>query len=171
MNTIGIEIDKLTLCLENRETGALINTWCSRITLDKVKGLKRKGWKFDWTKPFKDGLEVYQLNLAGDDEIQGLIAIELDKSNAAVHIEIVETAPHNFGSHGKYKGTGGHLFAIAVKLSMENGFGGFVYFTAKTKLIEHYIKALGATLVNATTGMMAIEEDAAARLYKSYFKE
>ncbi len=44
---------------------------------------------------------------------------------------------------------GGHLFAIAIKLSIVNGFGGYIFFDAKnTELVEHYSSSIGAAMVN-----------------------
>lgn len=37
-----------------------------------------------------------------------------------------------------YEGVMGNLVAYACKLSLPRGYNGFVSFTAKTKLIEHY---------------------------------
>ena len=52
---------------------------------------------------------------------------------------------------------------------MENGFGGYTYFMAKSTLAEHYNKVLGAIIVNPRLRIMAIEEDAAQALIKKYF--
>ncbi len=60
---------------------------------------------------------------------------------------------------------------IDIKISFEQGFGGFVYFTAKSDLIEYYKEEFGAILINARDRTMVIEEEAAIKLYKLYFKE
>jgi hypothetical protein len=47
----------------------------------------------------------------------------------------------------EYEGVGGHLFAIALKLSHSNGFGGYAYFDAKNmELVKHYSDMIGATV-------------------------
>ena len=71
----------------------------------------------------------------------------------------------------EYSGIGGHLFAEAVKESMEQGFDGYVYFKAKTDLIEHYQKELGAVLINPRERIMAIDERSAKVLYDKYYKD
>ena len=76
----------------------------------------------------------------GDDTVQGRIAFKIDGGVADVNI--VEAAPHNVGHNGEYIGVGGHLFAIACQYSMDAGCDGYVAFTAKTNLIEHYKKEL-----------------------------
>ena len=50
---------------------------------------------------------------------KGRISLNID--GGVANVDIVETAPHNYGHNGKYEGVGGHLFAIACKVSMESG--------------------------------------------------
>lgn len=38
--------------------------------------LMEEGWKFDWSIPHKNGYEIYQLFLEGDDDVQGMIALK-----------------------------------------------------------------------------------------------
>lgn len=124
MREIEIEIDSLTCCLRNRRTREIIKTEFSPVTLFEVKDLKKNSWRFDWTEPFKNGFDVYRLSMQGDNEIQGLIALKLEPGSHAVKIDIVESSPKNVGRGGRYEGVGGHLFAIAAKISIENGFSG-----------------------------------------------
>lgn len=85
------------------------------------------------------------------------------------NVEIVETAPHNYGHNGKYEGVGGHLFAIACKASMDAGCNGVVAFTAKSSLVDYYKKLLHA--VEIAPRRMAILEDAAKILLDKYMKK
>ena len=64
---------------------------------------------------------------------------------------------------------GGHLFAIACKYSLDNGCDGYVAFTAKSNLIEHYKKELGAFLV--MDRRMCIEEKTAKMLIQKYINK
>jgi hypothetical protein len=58
------------------------------------------------------------------------------------------SAPHNRDENKKYAGVGGHLFAIAIKLSIANGFDGYICFEAKNlELVEHYAIMLGVTML------------------------
>ncbi|MDR3329292.1 MAG: hypothetical protein LBS63_04195 [Prevotellaceae bacterium] len=66
-----------------------------------------------------------------------------------------------------YAGVAGNMVAYACKRSFELGFEGVVSFTAKTKLIEHYQKTLGATLISSQ--QMAINTPQARILVKKYF--
>ena len=81
----------------------------------------------------------------------------------------VEAAPFNVGREGKYKGVGAHLFAIACKLSWDAGNEGYVQFTAKTDLVEHYKKELHAISIDWHT--LYIDSYGAVALINKYFKE
>lgn len=60
------------------------------------------------------------------------------------------------------------MVAYACKLSFQKGFEGFVGFTAKTQLIEHYEKTLGA--YHFKNQRMIIETQSAKLLVEKYFK-
>ena len=81
----------------------------------------------------------------------------------------MESAPYNIGHNGKYNGVGAHLFAIACKLSWNEGNEGYVQFVAKTNLIDHYKKTLGAKLIENQS--MYIDSYNSLKLIKQYFKE
>lgn len=117
-----------------------------------------------------DGDDIYKLTVAGEDEIQGLIALRYEERSQAVYAHIAESAPQNRGKDKKYKGVGGHLFAIAAQKSIERGYGGFVFLDAKNQeLVQHYEEALGAVLVGMPHPYrMIIDEEAAAMLLKKY---
>ena len=75
-------------------------------------------------------------------------------------MDIVEAAPFNVGSGGKYKGVGAHLFAIACKLSWDVGNEGYVQFTAKTDLVNHYIKTLNAKCIDYVNEHFNVKKNA-----------
>ena len=62
----------------------------------------------------------------------------------------------------------GNLVAYACKVSFQNGFDGYLSFTAKTKLIDHYIKTLEAYHFGGH--LMIINTIAANKLIDKYFK-
>lgn len=84
-------------------------------------------------------------------------------------MDIVETAPHNYGHTEKYQGVGGHLFAIACQLNIEAGCDGFVAFTAKSDLIAYYQKVLNAQAARGQR--MYIDEAAADILIEKYIRK
>jgi hypothetical protein len=143
---LDILIDKLTPCLVEAATGEVKLTTFNHASMDDVSGLKKKGWLFDWNARELLKYNTYKLLVNGDDTIQGLVSMQVERG--AVHVYLVESAPHNKGDNKIYKGVGGHLFAIAIKLSLANGFGGYIYFDAKNmELVKHYSEMLNATRV------------------------
>lgn len=165
---MNIEIDKLTPCLEKISTGKIVNTFYSRASESELKNLLE--WNFKWSEIPQNKFEIFKLNVENDDRIQGLIAIANVVPDKAVYVKIAESAPHNLGNAKEYLGVGGHLFAIAVSRSLELGYGGFIYMDAKNlKLVEHYSKILGASLIGSPHPFrMAVDEQAAARLVEYY---
>lgn len=83
-------------------------------------------------------------------------------------MHLLENAPFNIGKNKLYEGVPGNLVAHACKVSFQQGHNGFVAFTAKTRLIEHYEKTLGAYTIGGHR--MIIATDAAKILVDKYFK-
>ena len=133
--------------------------------IEELKPLK-KAWKFDWNKEFSSGNKVYKLVIRiAPEVIQGLISI-IDKGDH-IFMNLIESAPHNFGKNKIYEGVAGNLVAFACKVSFDKGYDGIVAFEAKTKLIEHYKLTLKAALY--TGNKMFIDEKPALLLIKKYF--
>ena len=162
---IEIQIDELTDCLVERETGKLVDTYYEKRNAP-IKPKDFKGWKFDWSKPEKNGYDIYELFLKDSKTVQGRIAYRVD--GGVVDVDVVESAPQNIGHNGKYEGVGGHLFALACQASFEAGCDGFVAFTSKTNLMEHYKESLGAEVIGGQR--MCIDEKAARILTEKYLK-
>ena len=85
-----------------------------------------------------------------------------------IFIDLIENAPFNIGKNKVYEGVPGNLIAFACKASFTNGCEGFVSFIAKTKLIAHYEKSLGAHHVGRQR--MVIDTHVAQQLIDKYFK-
>lgn len=85
------------------------------------------------------------------------------------YLHLVESALFNLGRKKLYQGVPGNLFAFACKVSWDKGYEGFVAFQSKTKLIEHYEVALGATHIGGHK--MIIFPLAALKLIEQYFKK
>lgn len=163
---IDVLIDELTDCLVERSTGKQEETEY-RVRTALIKPEEYKGWKFDWSVTEKNGYNIYELFLKNDNIVQGRIATRVD--GGVVDVDIVETAPHNYGCTGKYQGVGGHLFAIACQISKESGCDGFVTFTAKSDLISYYEKVLNARVARGQR--MYIDEAAADILIRQYIEK
>ena len=142
---LDFEIDRLTNSILNTISGDSFPTEVSRLTKTDLKQVTRKnGWSFNWRIELNDNeKEVYKLTISNNPNImQGLLSLTIESDH--VFMDLVESAPFNIGKNKLYEGVAGNLVAYACKVSFQKGFDGFVAFDAKTKLIQHYEKTLGA---------------------------
>lgn len=162
---VDILIDALTDCLIEKSTGKIVETeYYSRIS--PITEAEYDSWKFNWQTTVENGYTIYELFVKGDATVQGRISLKID--GGVADIDIVETAPHNYGSRGKYEGIGGHLFAIACQISFQSGCDGFVAFTAKSSLVDYYRSTLGAKVIRGQR--MYIDGASASILINKYLK-
>lgn len=163
-------IDRLTNSILNTVSGDSFQTEVIRITKIDFKYINKvKGWNFNWKYEFDDiKKEVYKLTIINNSNIiQGLLSLTIEQDH--VFMNLLESAPFNIGKNKIYEGVAGNLVAYACKISFQRGFEGFVSFTAKTRLIEHYEKSLGA--YHFKNQRMIIETQAASILVEKYFKK
>lgn len=162
-------VDRLTNSIQNTISGDSFPTEVSQFTLKDSKQItKKNGWNFNWKAELdNDYNEVYKLFIIGNPEIvQGLLSVRKEADH--IFMNLLENAPFNIGHHKLYEGVAGNLVAYACKLSFQQEFEGFVAFTAKTNLIEHYKETLGAH--HFAGQRMFIETHAAKVLVEKYFK-
>ena len=165
---LDFEIDKLTHSLEDVQTGEGYETEVLPLSKDDIKQiLKKNGWHFDWRIEMKNPAKsVFKLVMLQQPEIiQGLVSTS--KEDGYVMMNLIESAPINFGKNKKYCGVAGNLVAFVCRLSKEYGFDGEILFFSKTKLIEHYEKTLGAVHIGGHR--MIIYERESQRLIKKYY--
>lgn len=167
--SLDFVIDRLTNSIQNTISGDSFQTEISLFTLTDTKQITKKaGWHFNWKSELADNTkEVYKLTIVNNkDIIQGLLS--LTKRPDHILMNLVESAPFNIGKNKLYEGVAGNLVAYACKLSFQYGFEGFVSFTAKTKLIKHYEKTLGAYHFGGHR--MIIPTESAEKLVEKYYK-
>ena len=167
---LDFEIDKITESIENADTGETLDTLVLPVTKDDLEeATKKNGWLFDWKFEYdQTGRQVYKLVAEQEPQtIQGLVSLR--KMEDHVYMYLIENAPFNIGKIKKYIGVCGNLTAYGCKLSLEYGFGGIIAFDAKTALIPHYEKTLGAVRIGKKR--MGIMEDKAILLLEKYFPE
>ena len=168
MGKLNITIDELVSCLVDNETNEEKKTVVEKvINRSSLKGFNKKnGWYINWYRVYSKA-EIYALKLKENDEVQGLVAVVNDEEAKAAYISWACTAPHNnkhdYGKQ-KYRGVGGHLFAVAADKSEEWGYGGLLYgYAANKKLLEHYIDKLGAEYIGITHEYQFIVSETEAR--------
>ena len=168
---IGLDfrIDKLTNSIQNTISGDSFPTDISRLSKTDIKQITKKNkWNFNWKVDFDDNAkEVYKLTITNNPNIiQGLLSLTMESDH--VFINLVESAPFNIGKNKLYEGVAGNLVAYSCKVSFQKGLDGFVAFDAKTKLINHYEKSLGAYHFGGQR--MIIPTHSAQILIDMYFK-
>jgi hypothetical protein len=166
---LNFEIDRLTNSIENTISGDSFQTEVSLVAIQDLKGVtKKSGWQFNWKAELADNTkEVYKLTIVNNQTVvQGLLSLTIEHDH--IFMNLVESAPFNIGKTKLYEGVAGNLVAYACKVSFQKGYEGFVAFDAKTKLIRHYQKTLGAYHFNKQR--MIIPTASAQILIDKYFK-
>lgn len=169
LNYLDFEVDKLTRSIENVASGDSFQTEITHLTLADLKQVsKKKGWLFNWKSELKHiHREVFKLTIQGNPGvIQGVVSFSIEEDH--IYIHLIESAPFNKGKNKVYLGVPGNLVAYGCRLSFQKGFEGFVSFHAKTKLIDHYMKSLGAYHFGGH--LMIIDTIPASVLIEKYFK-
>lgn len=161
---ISIHIDEFTNCLRRTSDNKLVDTYFRKMRKNDLETLT-ESWQFKWNKQ----TNVYGLYTKDNNQLQGLVSYNKDSENLAYRIKLVENAPHN-RKNKDYTGVGGHLFAEICRRSKKQGYGGFIYFDAKTNLVDYYRKELNAELVGNTRRMIINEESAKELINKYYGK-
>lgn len=162
-------IDRLTNSILNTISGDSFPTEVSMLSKADIKQItKKNGWVFNWKSELNNNVkEVYKLTITNNPNIfQGMVSLTIETDH--VFINLVESAPFNIGKNKLYEGVAGNLVAYACKVSFQKGFEGFVAFDAKTKLIQHYEKTLGAYSLGSQR--MIIPTKPAQILIDKYFK-
>ena len=166
---LDFEIDTLTNSIRNTVSGDSFRTEVLRLTKTDLKQItKKNGWNFNWKNESDDNIkEVYKLTIVDNPNIvQGLLSFTTNADH--IYMNLLENAPFNLGRNKLYEGVAGNLVAYACKISFQNRFDGYVSFTAKTRLIEHYQKTLNAITFGGQ--LMIINTLAANILIDKYFK-
>ena len=166
---LDFEIDNLTNSIQNTVTGDSFPTEVSRLTKTDLKQVtKKNGWTFNWKSELDDNTrKVYKLTISNNPNIiQGILSLTIEPDH--IYMDLLKSAPFNTGRNKMYEGVAGNLVAYACKVSFQNGFDGYLSFTAKTKLIDHYIKTLEA--YHFGRHLMIINIIAANKLIDKYFK-
>ena len=163
-------IDKLTNSIQNTISGDSFQTEVLRLTIKDLKKItKKSGWNFNWKSELADNAkEVYKLTIVNNlDIVQGLVSLTVEADH--ILMNLLESAPFNIGEKKLYEGVAGNLVAYACKVSFQHSFDGYVAFTAKTNLIKHYEKTLGAYHIGRNR--MIIPAESAKILVERYFKQ
>ena len=171
---ICVEIDGLTPCLIDNTSGESIETEAIRVKSKSFLSTYNKttGWYINWAS-LLDSNEIYALVLKENVSVQGLIALHRDDVMQATFIDWAVANPHSNSEiceNKEYSGIGGHLFAIAVDKSIQQGFGGAVTgFAANKRLLEYYVHSFNAEFVGVLHPYQIFINEANARKIKEEY--
>jgi len=171
---ICVDIDMLTPCLKDSDTGELVETEVLKVSRKSFlsKFNKKNGWYENWSELAKEH-EIYALVIKGTVDIQGLVAISPNLDHDALYVAWMVAAPHNnteIVERQKYYGVGGHLFAIAIQRSVFYGKGGAIFgFANCEERLNHYIKWFNAEYIGTLhTYHFMIADKAAVKVVEEY---
>lgn len=169
MKTSKLSIAATGGSIIERITGKKVSAEVVLVTEEEIKTVHKKdGWAFNWKIEYKqDSHQVFKLIISGNNAIQGLLSLEPIKDQRFVEMHLIESAPRNKGKLRQFHGIASNLVAFACKMSLEMGFDGYVAFTAKTKLVDHYIASLGASVL--FKNRMVIFPDPSKKLVNLYY--
>lgn len=158
-------VDELTKSITEVATGRSYPTLVSPVTVGELNAAATN-WRFDWFQELTTG-EVFKLTAPKLGRlIHGLISLTCGSSFVVVNL--VESHPENIGRGKKYNGVAANLIAFACQLAFEKGYEGAVSFDAKSELIAHYERTLGAKQVGRSQRMV-MDRAASLRLVEQYF--
>ena len=151
---ICVEIDEITNCLKKVDGNEEFPTEVKRIISKTIlsRFTEKTQWYENWVDLSKEN-EIFGLFLQGSEEVEGLVAIDPRRNRDALYVTWMVAAPHNNvdicgRGNQRYIGVGGHLFAIAIRKSVEYGYGGAIYGFAKdAEKLAHYEKWFGAEYI------------------------
>lgn len=154
--------------VENAVTQEIFAATITRIAPGQRVALGRPAFGFKWKDEIAaPGRQVFRLTTAQNPGItHGLLS--LSPAQGCVEMHLIESAKFNRGPHKQYLRVAGNLITQACRLSYEWGHDGYVFFMAKTGLVDHYQRAYGAKQVRQGQ-QMAIEPAAARLLLNRYY--
>ena len=171
---ICVEIDELTPCLIDNESGDIVETEVIRIKRKSflAKYNKSTGWYENWSDLAKEN-DIYAIVVKGTVSIQGLVGVRRDDDMKSSFVSWMVAAPHNnpkMCENKRYNGVGGHLFAIAAQRSFEYGYGCAISgFAANVDLMNHYIDVFDAEPICMLHDyQIFISEEAGAKIREVY---
>lgn len=131
------------------------------------KYLNKTRYFFDW-KTEKE-YEIYKLQIAGSNDILGLISLERIPKEWRVHIRLLTVSIENKGENKQFDNIAGNLITHAAKIAvMDYAEYACVSLRPKSQIAKHYINKYNMT----PTGMtLSIEMPEILDLIKLYDHE
>ena len=135
-------------------------------------------WQTNWESPAAQNFpNKVALKTVDGQELLGLMSYSCSDRMLAVELIYLESQPESNGNllrisgqQKAYSGIARALFAYAIKVSLEHGYDGVVFFKAKTDtLLSYYLHEFGARPVSRYDPFrLVLWEDAAQKLLSEY---
>lgn len=128
---------------------------------------KNDGWSFNWENAFDmNPKTLFGLIEKQSQKLHG--AVQLLNDGGMLIMELIELAPFNIGSKGRYPKVAGCLIAFCCResIKLDSDYKGYITFVSKTELIELYKNKYHAT--QAIGNRMYIDPLAGETLIKQY---
>ena len=132
------------------EITELISNEKRNVVVSEVKDkefvlLTKKRYSFIW-KQLKGKAKTYKLQIDGEDDILGVMALDDFPDESRIEIKLLATSKENIGRNKKYEGIIGCLLAFACSESLiKYNELACVSLIPKTELKNHYINKYGMT--------------------------
>jgi len=115
----------------------------SAVQNEEFKVLTKKRYSFIW-KTLKESTKIYKLQIDGEDDILGVIALVDFPDEFRTEIKLLASSKENIGKLKKYDGIAGCLIAFCCRESIRKyGYLACVSLIPKTELKHHYISKYG----------------------------
>jgi len=124
--------------IKNKRSGNNLEASIEEVEFADYKKIEEnENFTFDWF--LEERNEVYKIFLSGEDnDILGLISLMDIPEELRIHINLIEVAKIHVGEQKRLDNIAGCLIAFACSIAFKRGYGGFVSFLPKTKLIDLY---------------------------------
>lgn len=110
---------------------------------EDFKVLTKKRYFFSW-KLLKDKFDIYKLEIIGELDILGLVALKDVPEEYRIHVELLAVSSENMGNNKLFSGIAGALLGYACRKSLYKSDDlACVSLLPKTELREHYIHKYG----------------------------
>ncbi len=135
---------------------------------EDFKVLTKKRYSFDW-KSFKSETTVYKLQIDGEEDILGAMALVDVPDEKRIEIRLLASSKENIGISKVYDGIAGCLIAFACRLAVNKyGSDACVSLVPKTELAPHYMKKY---YMQNAGWQLYLEGSGLIKLLKEYFYE
>lgn len=123
-----------------RATGLKKSVSITRVVHGDLKSLTKQRYFFKWKELYQT-TDLYKLNIEGDDDILGVMALQDIPGDYRIEIKLLASSRENVGANKKYEHIAGCMIAYACGIA-NRAYADLacVSLLPKTELKKHYIQ-------------------------------